>query len=254
MRTIATPEQVWTSFADPARVVQWFADDASGRPIAGESMRWRFADLDLEVTGQVLEAIPDRRLVLAFPATKGAAARVLEIEIDQVDGKTRMQLVESGLPEGEAGEDVYQSVVSGWRTGTAILRLYLERFFGMRKTQKLLMKPTKADYAKIFEYFTRTEKVSTWIGDMTQVDEARPYRLRLEAGGELTGRFLAVTDREVLLGADQLDGVVELKAFPKGDGRAIGVRLLSWRLTPEQMTDLSAVMLSALNRLSDEVG
>jgi uncharacterized protein YndB with AHSA1/START domain len=255
MRTSASLEQVWMSFADPAKIVQWFADEAEGKAIAGGWLRMRFVDFDMDGKADVLEAIPDRRLVLSIPShVRGGAPRVLEVEIDQVEGKTRMQLVESGFPEKEAGEDWYQSVLSGWKISTAVLRLYLERYFGMRKTSKLLMKPTKADYAKILEYFTRPEKVASWIGDMTQVREGGPYRLRLEAGGELTGRFLALTDRELLLGADQLDGTVELKAFPKGDGRAIGIRMLSWRLTPEQMTDLSAVMLSALNRLSDEVG
>jgi uncharacterized protein YndB with AHSA1/START domain len=254
IRTAASAEQVWLSWAEPSRVTQWFVDQAEGRAIVGESIRWRFTDLDLDLRMDVLEAIPDRRLVLATPAVKGNLPRILEIDVDQADGKTRMQLTESGFAEGEAGEDVYQSVVSGWRITSSILRLYLERYFGMKKSNKLLMKPTKAAYAKIFEYFTTPEKVSAWIGELTQVGEARPYRLRLEAGGELTGRFLAVTDRELLLGADQIDGTVEFRAFPKGDGRAIGVRLLSWRLTPEQMTDLSAVMLSALNRLGEEVG
>jgi uncharacterized protein YndB with AHSA1/START domain len=255
VRTIASPEQVWTSFAEPARLVQWFADEAEGKAVPGGWLRMRFNDLELEQKAEVLESIPDRRLVLSIPPhVKSGPARVLELEIDQAEGKTRLSLVESGFPEGEAGEDRVQSAASGWKIATAQLRLYLERFFGMRKTSKLLMKPTKADYAKILECFTQPERVSTWIGDMTAVAEGRPYRLRLEAGGELTGRFLAVTNRELLLGADQIDGTVELKAFPRGDGRAIGVRLLSWRLTPEQMTDLSAVMLSALNRLSEEVG
>jgi uncharacterized protein YndB with AHSA1/START domain len=254
IRTSASPEQVWVSWTEPSRISQWFADEAEGRAVAGGSIRWRFLDFDLDARAEVLEAIPDRRFVLATPGSKGAGGHIIQIEIDQVDGKTRMQLVESGFPEGEGGEDQFQSAVSGWRITGSILRLYLDRFFGMKKTSKLLMKPTKADYGKIYEYFTRPEKLATWIGELTQVGEARPYRLRLEAGGELTGRFLAVTPREILLGADQLDGTVEFKAFPKGDGRAIGVRILSWRMTPEQMTDLSGVMLSALNRLSEEVG
>ncbi len=253
LRSAATAEQVWLAWADPAHVTQWFADEAEGRAVAGETLRWRFADHDLDLRYDVLEAIPDRRLVLSRPQKTGPL-RVLEIEIDQADGKTRMRMVESGFAEGEAAEDTYQAALSGWRISLAILRLYLERFFGMKKMSKMVMKPTKAEYAKILEYFTKPEKLATWIGEMTQIAEARPYRLRLEAGGELTGRFLALTHRELLLGADQIDGTVGFRAFPKGDGRAIGVRFLSWRLTPEQMADLSGVMLSALNRLGEEVG
>src|SRR5688572_8013248 len=112
LRTTASAEQVWTSFADPARIVQWFADEADGKAAAGGWLRWRFHDFEIESKADVLEAIPDRRLVLSIPV-KGGSPRVLQVEIDQADGKTRMQLTESGFPEGEAGEDVYQSVVSG---------------------------------------------------------------------------------------------------------------------------------------------
>ena len=38
VRTTASPEQVWTSFADPARVVQWFVDEADGKAVAGDKV------------------------------------------------------------------------------------------------------------------------------------------------------------------------------------------------------------------------
>lgn len=255
LQTTATTDQVWLAWSDPARISQWFVDEASGMCVAKEKVKWRFADFDLLVSFDVLEAVPERRLVLrAAPPGEGKLPRVLEIDIEPIDGKAKLKLVESGHPEGPEGEDAYQATVSGWTIATATLRLYLERFFGHDKRTRLVMRPTKAPYERIWEYFVNPERVGTWIGDLTQVGEARPYRLRLESGGELTGRFLAVTGREILLGADQIDGTLELKAFPKGDGHAIGLRALSWRLDDEQMTELAGVLMSALNRLGQELG
>lgn len=255
MQTTATTDQLWLAWSDPQRIRQWFVDDASGACVVKEKVQWRFSDFDFLITYDVLEAVPERRLVLRAPSPDGKAPpRTLELDIEPVDGKAKLKLVDSGYPEGTEGDDVYESAVSGWQIATATLRLYLERFFGHDKRTRLVMRPTKAPYEKIMEYFSNPERVGTWIGELTQVAEARPYRLRLESGGELTGRYLAVTKREILLGADQLDGTLELKAFPKGDGRAVGLRALSWRLDDDQMTELAGVLLSALNRLSQELG
>lgn len=246
--TTASPEQVWLAFTDPSRVIQWLVDQASGHPVPKDRIEWRFGHRDRIVSHEVREAVPERRLVLA-----SSEGRVLAIHVDVVDGRTRVAVAESGFPEGPDGDEALAAAASGWTVTLAILRLYVERFFGMPRTARFLSRPTKAGREKVWEYFSNPVKVDAWIGDLTQVQKARPYRLRLESGGELTGRFLAVTDRELLLGADQIDGAVLFTQLTARESRAIAIEVVSWRLTAEQMNDLGGVMLSALTRLGQEL-
>jgi hypothetical protein len=80
-------------------------------------------------------------------------------------------------------------------------------------------------------------------------------KLELIGGRTLTGRVLARSSREVIVGWDELEGTLELKAFPLGPhGRALALRAASWATQqPPGVAELEAWMTTACAALAESL-
>jgi uncharacterized protein YndB with AHSA1/START domain len=94
----ASPDEVWEALTEPERLEEWFATEVEldARPGGEGVFRWGNGE---ERRATVLEAEPGERLVLAWEED---GAVVLELE--EVDGGTRVHVVETAPAFGTALE------------------------------------------------------------------------------------------------------------------------------------------------------
>jgi uncharacterized protein YndB with AHSA1/START domain len=250
METSATPQQAWEAWADPGKIAQWFVDRASGEAKSGGTMTWFFDNFGYVLPFKVLDAVPGELFVLKWDPPEGVSG-LLEVRITREGGSTLVRLIESGFREDAKWDEEYEGTASGWQMALAILRHYLENYFGHAKQQFLVIRPTAFDYTQLRPYFLDASKLSEWLttaGSIGNVGDA--CHLALRDAGKLTGLVLAVTKWEVTLSWEEIGGTLELKGFSMGPQRVLGVRCFSWTKTEGEMKQLERQLGAAVERLA----
>lgn len=250
--TSAPAEKVWAAWTDPTKIAQWFTDGASGEPIPGTMFTWTFDRFNYVIPYEVVDAVPNERFVLKGEIP-GRPPGFLEITIRKEAGQTRVQLVNSGFLEGGEWDEEFAGIDSGWKMAMAILKLYVENYFGLAKAMALAMRPAQFTMEQLRPCFREPVKLARWLtssGGVGRVGEA--YEFALRDGTKATGRVLADTGREATLSWDEIRGTFELKSFSMGPAmRMICVRALSWEGDPARTKKIEEEMAAALDRLAE---
>jgi uncharacterized protein YndB with AHSA1/START domain len=250
IQTTATPEQAWEAWADPEKIAQWFVDRATGEATPGGTMTWFFDKFGYALPYKIVDAVPGKLIVFKWEAAEGNPG-ILEVRIAREGGVTMVRLVNSGFREDAAWDEEYEGVFSGWKMAMAILKFYLENHFAQKKTAIFIFHPAKFAYDEVLKYFLEPAKLEQWLttaGSIGKVGER--CELQLRDAGKLTGRVLAITDREVTISWDEISGALELKAFAMGPQRVVCLRGMSWRLNAEETAALEQKMHRAVKRLA----
>lgn len=254
IRTTAPVDQAWEAWAEPQRLSQWFTDRAKGRARRGGTITWIFDRFGSSFPYEVLDSEPPSRLVLKG-SPPGRPPYLLEIQIEPDGDGCIVRVVNSGFSVGPETEEEYEGVRSGWQMALAILKQYLEHHFGRPKRLFFAMQPAPFDYEQILSYFLEEPRLARWLtvsGAVGHPDSR--YSLILRDGSPMTGRVLTVTSREVALSWDEIDGVIELKAFRLGPRmRAVCVRGFGWDLSEEEGARVETGMTAAVHRLVAEL-
>ena len=255
MRTSAEPRKMWEAWTNPERLAGWFVDEARGTAEPGEEIVHVWRDFGMEVPHRVLEVDPGRRVLLEAMSPQGVPFHQ-EIVVEQEGGQTVLRLVHSGFGDDADWGDEYDGIDSGWQMAFGILGLYLERYFGRPRQSFLLMRPALFEFADAYELFTRASGLSRWLGESGDVGEAgSAVSVALANGGSLTGEVLAATGTEAMLSWSEIEGALELKAFPLGpEGRAVAMRVHSWHGDPERLQAARQALEPAFERLVAQLG
>ncbi len=128
---IAAPrEVVWRALTEADRVANWFAPIASGRAGPGGhlTVSWGTGS---EWTSRFTEWEPLRHLRLVDEIPDGTpdpgSAMALDYHLEEVAGRTRLILVNSGLSADPSWDDGVRMMTNGWRFFLWNLKHYLER-------------------------------------------------------------------------------------------------------------------------------
>jgi uncharacterized protein YndB with AHSA1/START domain len=250
IETSATPLQVWEAWADPEKITQWFVDRASGEAKPGGTMTWFFDRFGFEFPFKVLDAVPGSLIVLKWEPPQGPAG-IHEVRIERKGGMTVMRLIESGFREDAQWDEEYEGTVSGWQMALAVLKYYLENYFGQRKTTLLVIRPASFAYEQLLPYFLDPSKLWRWLVKSGSIGKAgEKVQLDLGDSGKLTGRVLTITKREVALSWEEIGGTLELKGFSMGPQRIVGLRCFTWKLAPTETKQLEIQLGAAVERLA----
>ncbi len=143
-------------------------------------------------------------------------------------------------------------MVSGWANALAVLKHYLERYFGMPKTAVLLMQPATYPYDRLLPYFTTSQGLCRWLATSASIGEVgEPCELELSGVGRLTGRVLSKTRWEVVLSWNEFDATLELKGFQfPGAGKVVGLRALTWGPMAGPLAQIERPLQASLCRLA----
>lgn len=255
MRTTATPEQVYAAWADPAKLSQWFTDNARGEAKPGSTMYWIFEKFGYEIPYEVVDAMSGKLFSLGGELP-GRPPFLLEIVIERKGGETVMRLVNSGFLDGGKWDEEFEGVSSGWEISLALLRYYLERHFGEPKQSFLAVEPAQFSLSDILRWYTEPELLAEWLAaDAAEVQPPTEVgeRVRIPIAGDdmmIDGETLAVTRREVAFSWVEEDVVLELKAFVMGPNPVVSVRGTGWRPDAARFSAIEHAMEAALKRLA----
>ena len=262
MRTRATPEQVYEAWADPEKIAHWFVDRARGKAEVGSIFTWIFEKFGYEIPYEVVAAEPGRRFALGGEAPKSGPF-LLEVTIAREGGETVVTLVNSGFLDGSQWDEEFEGIVSGWTNGLAILKHYLENYPGRPKTTILVMQPAALEFSILLPLYATAEGLDRWLTTSASIGGdgdgggavGEHCALRLPGGDSLTGRVLAKTKWETAFSWEEVDGVLELKAFRfPGMGPVVAARVVSWNLTPRRAAEIERMLQEALAKLAAAVG
>ena len=251
VRIDVPPETLYRAWSDPEALASWFVGEMKGRMKEGETVTWHWGAREPGMTHRVLLVEPPHRLVTEMPLAQGPC--ILDVTIEEVEGGSRLRLIQSGMGEGPEWDDQYESMLSGWMIALAILKFVAKRYLGRPRREIVVLAEASFDRDEVARLQRTEEGLSRWLtrsGAPGEV-EGRPVRLELEDGRTLTGTVLRTTPTETAWSWEEIDGVVELKAFrtPRWGSR-IGLRVSSWMEDLSELTDLEETLSTSVEKLT----
>jgi uncharacterized protein YndB with AHSA1/START domain len=227
---IAAPrDRVWSAWSTPEHLAGWFPDRVEGNLEAGGEARLCWDCYGLELPIDVEEVVSEQRL--AFVGTvDGRRRQRQEVLLEPSPEGTRVTVSH----EGFATADEREGSAAGWETALAVLRLYVERYFGVARRTLAVLAPVTAALDDLFRHYTEPEGLASWLTAAGRLGApGEPTALALRNGQIATGRVLTrVPPREVSFFCREIEGVIALKSFSLSAGipgpTLAGAWLSSW--------------------------
>ncbi len=251
IRTKATPHQAYDAWADQVKIAHWFCDRAEGKAEPGATITWMFDRFNCRIPYKVLVAQPAERFAVRWDPFPGRDPGILEVTISKDGGDTVIRLLESGFREGAEWNEEFEGTESGWHMALALLKHYLENYFGVPRSSFLVMHSAEFSFEQLIPFHRTAAGLQKWLtncGAFGEVGES--FVLELQEGGKASGRVLAKSKRETTLSWDEIRGVLELKALSMGPQKMLCVRGCGWGLRPERAKELEGHMGRAVGRLA----
>lgn len=249
--TSASPDKAYEAWADPEKIAQWFTDKAEGKAEVGATMVWMFDKFNYRIPYEVIAAEPGKRFAIRWAPPPGRPPGVLEVTIEAQGGSTLIRVVNSGFLEGAEWQNEYEGTHSGWQMALAVLRHYLENYFGQPRRSFLAMRPAVYTSEQLLPLQRTADGLAKWLttsGGIGAIGES--VNLALRGGGIISGKVLALTKSETEFSWTEERGILGLKAFPVGAQKMIGVHGCGWGMTPPRAKELEEQMERALEFLA----
>ena len=146
---IAKPvHEVFEAVADPEQLSRYFTTGgAKGRLESGATVMWDFADFPGAFPVQVVEVVPDQRIVLEWKANEGEPPNVEGGEMTGLDynttvtmsfkalddGRTLVEIAEEGWRENQGALQASYGNCQGWTGMLLALKVWLEHGINLRE-------------------------------------------------------------------------------------------------------------------------
>jgi uncharacterized protein YndB with AHSA1/START domain len=132
--------EVFEAVADPDKLSAYFTTGgARGRLEAGQTVEWDFHDFPGAFPVEVVEVVPDERIVLRWGANEveGPAGYKTEVTMTftPLDGDTRtkIEIAEEGWRDTQAGLDASYGNCMGWAQMLSALKAWVEHGINLRE-------------------------------------------------------------------------------------------------------------------------
>jgi uncharacterized protein YndB with AHSA1/START domain len=135
---IAKPvHDVFEAIADPAQLSHYFTTNgAQGRMASGATVTWDFHDFPGAFPVQIVEVVPDERIVLQWAAAVGDGEpydTTVTFELTALDdGRTLVTITEEGWRDDEPGRRASYGNCEGWTGMLCALRMWIEHGIVLR--------------------------------------------------------------------------------------------------------------------------
>jgi len=125
-RFVSTPDRAYRAFTDPEEIIRWFCSRVEDGSLAVGTRSTLVWPTD-RLWWEIVEAEPDRRVVIRWPWLKNRLVTTITITIDQVGYSSRIRLEDGPFPITEPGAlDAWAEALEGWSEALAGLRAYLD--------------------------------------------------------------------------------------------------------------------------------
>lgn len=131
--------EVFEAVVDPQQLSRYFTTGgAVGRMETGATVQWDFADFPGAFPVEVVEVVPDERIVLRWDAADGSAesgtSTTVTMSFSPLDAaRTLVQISEEGWAETDAGRTASYSNCEGWTGMVCCMRVWLEHGINLRE-------------------------------------------------------------------------------------------------------------------------
>ncbi len=132
--------EVFEAVADPAKLSAYFTTGgAVGRLEAGKTAQWDFADFPGAFPVEVVEVVPDERIVIRWGRNEGGKpsgeTNPVTFTFTPLDGDTRtkVEIAEEGWSETQAGLDAAFGNCMGWSQMLSALKAWVEHGIVLRE-------------------------------------------------------------------------------------------------------------------------
>lgn len=133
---IARPvHDVFEAVADPAKLSGYFTTGgARGRLESGTTVTWDFADFPGAFPVKVIEVVPDERIVLRWASQENpkGETEVTMLFSDTGDGRTLVEISETGWREDAAGLKASYGNCMGWSQMLCAMKAWVEHGLNIR--------------------------------------------------------------------------------------------------------------------------
>lgn len=145
---IARPvHEVFEAVADPAQLSHYFTTGgAKGRLETGATVTWDFHDFPGAFPVEVVEVVPDERIVLEWKASEGEPPNVEGGEMTELDynttvtmtfkdlgdGRTLVEIAEEGWRENQGALQSSYGNCQGWTGMLLALKVWVEHGINLR--------------------------------------------------------------------------------------------------------------------------
>jgi len=149
---IAKPvHEVFEAVADPGQLSKYFTTGgAKGRLETGATVTWDFHDYPGAFPVEVVEVVPDQRIVLRWDAAEGEPPNVEDASRPQIanagykttvtmnfkaldDGRTLVEIAEEGWRENQGALDASYGNCQGWTGMLLALKVWVEHGINLRQ-------------------------------------------------------------------------------------------------------------------------
>ena len=253
IKTTAYPEMVWEAWTDMDKLAQWFVDKAKGWPAVGSTIHLTWERFGFTLDYKIAELKECKRLLLKTHIPGGA--QTLSVDIRR-EGQFTIVDLHEGAPHF-VEDDPNSSSDSAWQMSLAIMKLYLERYFGQPRNSFFCLVGASFSNEKIRQAYTDPMILRQWLlGGIEAwpdpMEPGQPIKAQLEGGPSLTGEVMTVTKHEAAYSWEEIRGYVELKSFSMGPGRqAVCVRGAGYGMDKEMATTIEDFFRPRLQRLSE---
>lgn len=119
---IAKPvHEVFEAVADPDQLSQYFTTGgAKGRVERGATVTWDFHDFPGAFPVEVVDVVPDERIVLKWQANEGEPPNIEDGKMTGSDYKTTVTMTFSALDDGQ--RTLVEIAEEGWRENAGALK------------------------------------------------------------------------------------------------------------------------------------
>lgn len=129
--------EVFEAVADPASLSAYFTTGgARGRLETGATVTWDFADFPGAFPVEVVEVVPNARIVLRWKNNEPGRDALNEVTMtftDTGDGRTLVEIREGGWSESQAGLDASYGNCMGWAQMLCALKAWVEHGINLRE-------------------------------------------------------------------------------------------------------------------------
>ena len=145
--------EVFEAVADPDKLSNYFTTGgAKGRLETGQTVTWDFHDFPGAFPVEVVEVVPDEKIVLKWDASEGEPPNVSDnpprsematapykttvtMTFTPLDGDTRtlVEIREEGWHENQGALDASYGNCQGWSQMLCALKVWVERGFNLRE-------------------------------------------------------------------------------------------------------------------------
>ncbi len=251
LRVEVSPDRLWRAFTDPEILTGWFPDEARGTVEPGGELVHVWRDFGFEMAHEAVEVEPGRRVVFRAIGP-GGAPFLQEIVIERDGAASVLRLIHSGFSKGADWDGDVDATDSGWQLALALLRHYLENYFARPRDTFQHFVPVPVEVTDVAPWFR--ESVHLWLGPADPAPTGGvgdAVRVDLGDGHTLEGQILAWSGTELELSWREIEGVLELKAFPGPGATMVGVRVAAWG--GHDLSAQKALLVAAVDRLGAEL-